>query len=137
MTIAWPLRHLAVPGDVRWAEEAGRFSWRVMAEEKAGWARFTLTDPVAGTSTTVDIGDVLTPNQAHVAALRPDLLHQLAGILATRAAAATGVRPQVRVDAWVSWNGRPHARLVDPASDLAAVPWRHGRHQPWILPPPA
>jgi vitamin K-dependent gamma-carboxylase len=137
LQIVLPLRHLAIPGDVRWTEEAGRFSWRVMAEEKVGWARFQLTDPVTGTTDTVNITDVLTPNQAHVAALRPDLLHQVSSILADRRAADTGVRPQVRVDAWVSWNGRPHARLIDPAVDLAAMPWRHGRHQSWILEPPA
>jgi vitamin K-dependent gamma-carboxylase len=135
--IALPLRHVAIPGDVQWTEEAGRFSWRVMAEEKVGWARFELTDPSTGTSDTVNISDVLTPNQAHVAAIRPDLLHQVAHLLADQRETRTGIRPRVRVDAWVTWNGRPHAPLVDPTVDLAAQPWRHGRHQPWILPPPA
>jgi vitamin K-dependent gamma-carboxylase len=135
--IALPLRHLAIPGDVQWTEEAGRFSWRVMAEEKVGWARFELTDPSTGTSDTVNISDVLTPNQAHVASIRPDLLHQLAHLLADQHETSTGTRPVVHVDAWVTWNGRPHARLIDPTVDLAAQPWLHGRHQPWILPPPA
>ena len=137
LQVVLPLRHLAIGGDVRWTEEAGRFSWRVMAEEKVGWARFALTDPATGTTDTVAITDVLSPNQAHVAAFRPDLLHHVASVLADRRAAETGIRPQVRVDAWLSWNGRPHARLIDPAVDLAAEPWRHGRHQPWILEPPA
>jgi hypothetical protein len=134
--IVLPLRHLAIPGDVRWTEEAGRFSWRVMAEEKVGWATFELTDPSTGTSDTVNISDVLTPNQAHVAAIRPDLLHQVANLLADQRETSTGIRPVVHVDAWVTWNGRPHARLIDRRADLAAQPWLHGRHQPWILPPP-
>lgn len=134
--VALPLRHLAIPGDVRWTEEGGRLSWRVMAEEKVGWATFVVEDPVTGTSQRVAATDVLTANQAHVAAVRPDLLHQLAQVLARRHAEATGVRPRVRVDARVSWNGRGNAALVDPTIDLAAQPWRRGRHQPWITEPP-
>lgn len=131
-----PFRHAVIPGDVRWTEEGGRFAWRVMAEEKVGWATFTLTDPTTAVSERVAITDVLTANQAHVAATRPDVLHQVATTLAERRAAATGIRPRVRVDARVSWNGRPNAPLIDPKVDLAAQPWRHGRHQPWILEPP-
>lgn len=131
-----PLRHIAIPGDVRWTEEGGRFAWRVMAEEKVGWAAFVVDDPVDGTTERVALTDLLTPNQAHVTALRPDLLHQVAHLLADRHRAATGVVPQVRVDARVSWNGRANARLIDPAVDLAAQPWRYGRHQPWITDPP-
>lgn len=134
--LALPLRHLAIGGDVRWTEEGGRFAWRVMAEEKVGWATLAVTDPATGVTDRVALTDVLTDNQAHVAATSPDLLYQVAGELADRRAATAGTRPEVRVDARVSWNGRPNAPLVDPDVDLAAEPWRRGRHQPWILEPP-
>lgn len=133
LQIALPLRHLAIPGDVGWTEEGGRFAWRVMAEEKVGWAVFTVTAD-DGRPQQVALVDVLTPAQAHVAATRPDLLHQVAGALAVRGT-LDGVRPQVTLDAVVAWNGRPHAPLVDPDADLAAVPLSAG-HEPWILDPP-
>jgi hypothetical protein len=41
----------------------------------------------------------------------------------------------VRADAFVSLNGRPAARLVDPTVDLAAQP-RDLWHDDWILPAP-
>lgn len=134
--LAVPLRHLLIPGDVRWTEEGGRFAWRVMAEEKVGWATFVVEDPVNGDVQRVALSDVVTPNQAHVTAVRPDLLHQVAQVLAARHEAVAGVRPRVRADARVSWNGRANAPLVDPGVDLAAQPWRYGRHQPWIADPP-
>lgn len=130
-----PLRHLAIPGQVDWTEEGGRLSWRVMADEKVGWAVLHVTDPHSRTTHDVQLVDVLTPRQAHVAAVRPDLLHQVADLLADRAEAGGEDRPAVTVDAVVSWNGRPRAPLVDPTVDLAAVPWRPGG-QPWVLAAP-
>jgi vitamin K-dependent gamma-carboxylase len=130
-----PLRHLAIPGDVRWTEEGGRFAWRVMAEEKVGAATFTVTDAATGLHRRVDLDDVLAPWQAHVAATRPDALLQVAHLLVDRARGDGAVTPRVTVDAWVSWNGRPRARLVDPTADLSAQ--RRGRTaMPWLLAPP-
>lgn len=128
-----PLRHLAVPGDVRWTEESSRFAWRVMAEDKAGWAVFTVTSMDG--SQRVPITDVLEPWQARVAATRPDMVLQVAHELADRTEAATGVRPTVAADVTVAWNGRPGAPLVDSTVDLAAQP-RAATHQTWVLPPP-
>lgn len=130
-----PLRHLVIPGDVDWTEEGGRLSWRVMADEKVGWAVFHVTDPRSGATRDVPLVDVLTARQAHVAAVRPDLLHQVADLLADRAEADGRARPIVRVDAVVSWNGRTRAPLVDPRVDLAAAPWRYSG-QSWLLAAP-
>lgn len=131
--IGVPLRHLAVPGDVRWTEESSRFAWRVMAEDKSGWAVFTVT--TAAGSRRVPVTDVLEPWQARVAATRPDMVLQVAHELADRTEAGTGVRPTVTADVTVAWNGRPGAPLVDATVDLAAQP-RVASHQPWILPGP-
>ncbi len=133
MQVGVPLRHLAIPGDVRWTDEGGRFAWRVMAEGKVGWATFVVRAP-AGQPVRVPISQLLTPSQAHAAAVRPELLHQVADVLADRAT-LDGQRASVHVDAVVTWNGRPAAPLVDPDVDLAAVPLRQGG-QRWLLPPP-
>lgn len=53
---------------------------------------------------------------------RPDLLRQYAHHLADVAVERGGVRPEVRVDAWVAIGGRPRQRLMDPTVDLAAEP---------------
>ena len=68
-------------------------------------------------------------------ATEPDLIHQAALALARRARAEGHDRVEVRVDAFVSLNGRPAARLVDPTVDLAAQP-RDPWPDDWILPAP-
>ena len=40
---------------------------------------------------------------------------------------------EVHVDAWLSFNGRPARRWIDPSVDLAAAP-RSPWHKRWILP---
>ncbi len=134
--VALPLRHLAVPGDVRWTEESGRFAWRVMAEDKVGWAVYRVSEPNSGRTWRVPVTDILEPWQARIATVRPDMLLQVAHVIAERWSAEHGVATvEVRVDAWVAWNGRASARLVDPEVDLAARP-RHAGHHSWILEPP-
>lgn len=130
-----PLRHLAYPGDHRWSGQGFRFGWNVMLVEKAGLATFRLTDPRTGREWTDDASDLLTLQQRRAMATDPELVRQTAHLLARSTETASGSRPEVRVDAVVSLNGRPAAPLIDPSVDLAAEPWRLGP-QPWILPVP-
>jgi hypothetical protein len=62
----------------------------------------------------------------------PDLIAQAAHAIAAHEA-AEGRHVEVYVDAWLSFNGRPAQRWIDPEVDLAAVP-RTPWHKPWILP---
>jgi hypothetical protein len=133
--VALPLRHLAYPGDHRWTGEGYRFGWNVMLVEKAGAATFELIDPRTGERSRTAGDDLFTPAQLRVVTTDPELLRQAAHALADRAAANGRARPEVRVDASVSLNGRPAAPLVDPGVDLAGEPWRPGP-QRWILPAP-
>ena len=64
----------------------------------------------------------------------PDLIHQAAGAIAAEER-TRGRHVEVRVDAWVSLNGRPAQRLIDPTVDLAAEP-RDPWSDDWILPAP-
>jgi hypothetical protein len=69
-------------------------------------------------------------------ATEPDLIHQAALKLA-RVAREVGHRAvEVRADAYVSLNGRPAVRLVDPSVDLAAQR-RDVWHDDWIEPAPS
>ena len=129
--IALPLRHLAYPGDHRWSGEGYRFGWNVMLVEKAGDLSFRVTDPATGVTTRDDASTLYTPTQLRVLVTDPELIRQAAHSVAEAHAGDV----EVRADAFVSLNGRPAERIVDPAVDLAGEPWRLGP-QPWILPAP-
>ncbi len=124
-----PLRHLLYPGDPRWTGQGYRFAWNVLLTEKAGSVTFLVADPDTGRRWVADATSTYTPTQLRVMSGEPDLIHQAA--LAIAAGEGGGV--EVRVDAWVSLNGRPAQRLIDPSVDLASQP-RDPWSDDWILP---
>lgn len=130
--VALPLRHLAYPGNVRWTEEGYLLAWRVMITEKAGHVDFRVRD-AAGAEWEVGPELVLTDWQATQATIRPDLLVATAHLIADRYQAAGRGDVEVRADAFASFNGRPHQRLVDPTIDLAAQP-RNLAPKDYLLP---
>lgn len=131
-----PWRAWLYPGDVLWHEQGFRFSYRVMLVEKAGFVEFRVHDRESGRSWIVDPRDELTALQLKMMSTQPDLIAQYARHLAAeleRQQPAGDI--EVRVDALVSFNGRPHHRLIDPDVDLAHT--RVGlANAPWILPAP-
>lgn len=134
LQLALPLRHYAIDGNVRWTQEGYYLSWRVMLTEYAGHAEYRVTDPGNNEVWVVAPELVLADWQAAHAASRPDLIHATARLIADHYA-EQGIEAEVRADAWVTMNGRPASRIVDPELDLAA----HGRGQAprgWILAPP-
>jgi hypothetical protein len=136
LQVLFPLRHLLYPGDARWTNEGYRFSWNVLAVERAGDVVFRLTDPATGESWTDDARSLYTADQWRLMATEPDLIHQAALELARAARDDGHAAVEVRADAYVSLNGRPAARLVDPAVDLAAER-RDLWHDAWIEPAPS
>jgi hypothetical protein len=132
--LALPLRHLAYPGDHRWSAEGYRFGWNVLLVERSGSVTFVVRDPATGRTWTADPEALYTRAQIRVMTGEPDLIHQAARAIAADEA-RRGHRVEVRVDAWLSLNGRPAARWIDPTVDLAAEP-RTLLHKPWILPAP-
>lgn len=133
--VAMPLRHLLYPGDVCWTEEGFRLAWHVMVMEKDGSVELNVTEPSTGRRWEVMPTEYLTRYQTKMMAPQPDMILQLAHLVAADFR-ARGVRdPEVRVDAFVSLNGRRRARLIDPTVDLARE--TDGlAPKPWILPHP-
>lgn len=127
-----PLRHLAYPGNVLWTEEGFRFSWRVMLVEKTGAVFFEVTDPDRDRSWEVFPGDYLTPLQERQFAFQPDMILALAHHLRDTLRDQGVRRPEVRVRAYVSLNGRRSRPLIDPTVDLARVP-RSLARKDWVL----
>ena len=130
-----PLRHLAYPGDHRWTAQGYRFGWNVLLVERVGSVTFLVREPSTGRTWTADPEALYTRAQIRVMSSEPDLIHQAARAIAADEA-GRGRHVEVRVDAWLSFNGRPAARWIDPEVDLAAEPRRLGP-APWILPAPA
>lgn len=134
LQVALPLRHLAYPGDHRWTAEGYRFGWNVLLVERSGSVTFTVVEPATGRTWTADAERLYTPNQIRVMSGEPDLIQQAARAIRDEEA-ARGRRVEVHVDAWLSLNGRPPSRWIDPTVDLAAAP-RSPWAKDWILPPP-
>ena len=117
--VAIPLRHLAYPGNVRWTEEGYYLSWRVMITEKAGHVDYRVRD-ATGAEWQVGPELVLTDWQISQATIRPDLIVATAHLIADHYRAEGRGEVEVRADAFASFNGRPHQRMLDPTVDLAA-----------------
>jgi hypothetical protein len=126
-----PLRAHLYPGDSRWTTEGYQFAWNVLLTERAGTVTFNVTDPATGRRWTADASRLYTSTQLRVMQQDPDLIQQAAKAIATD----EGGHVEVRVDAWLSLNGRPAARAIDPTVDLAAEP-RTIWHRRWVLPEP-
>jgi hypothetical protein len=118
---ALPLRQLTIPGDARWTGEGYRFSWNVVATEKSGSLVLWATDPRSGERSPIDPARYFTPQQLRVAVVEPDLILQLAHVIEGEIS-RPGYTPLLTADSWVSFNGRPPRRLLDPSVDLAALP---------------
>ena len=134
MQVLLPLRHLAIPGDARWTGEGYRWSWNVLLTERGGDVSFRVTDKASGVTWIEDARVLYTPLQWKVMSTDAELIRQAAHAIAA-SHGRDGIDVEVRADAFVSLNGRPAQRLIDPNVDLAAEPWRLG-HQPWILSAP-
>ena len=79
--------------------------------------------------------DYLTRLQTRLASTQPDMVLELAQLVA-RDFEARGLGPvRVYADCEVSFNGRSRARLIDPNIDLAAVSDGLAPKR-WILPAP-
>lgn len=132
LQLALPLRRFVYPGNTAWTEEGFRFSWRVMLVEKMGFVEYRVTDRATGRTTIVAPARYLSPLQVKQMAISPDMILEFAHYLAADQR-RQGRNVEVRADAYVTMNGRPSQRIIDPTTNLALekdslLP------RPWILP---
>jgi hypothetical protein len=130
--VALPLRHLAYPGDHRRSGEGYRLGWNVLAVERVGSVVFEVRDRRSGRRWSVDPAELYTATQLRAMASEPDLVHQAAIAIAREERRAGLGRLEVRVDAWMSFNGRRAQRWIDPEVDLASQPRTWGPRW-WVL----
>lgn len=126
-----PFRYLYYPGELFWAEEGYRFSWRVMLMEKAGYTQFMVKD-INGKQVIVNNNDFLTSLQEKQMSTQPDMILQYAHILRDYYAQHGFEKPEVYVDSYVALNGRLGRPMIDPKVDLAKEK-ESMNHKSWIL----
>lgn len=134
--LVFPLRHYLYPGDVLWDEQGMRYAWKVMVREKNGSITYRITQISTGRVFQVSALDYLTWRQFSDMSGQPDLIVQLGKHIAWDFQKRGFGAVEVRVDAWVSLNGRRPARLIDPDVDITRIDvgWTPSR---WIRPSPS
>ncbi len=129
----WPLRSHVYGGDVLWHEAGMRFAWKVMLREKQGSVTYRVQVPGRARPYEVSPNRYLDWRQHSEMSGQPDLIVQLAHHVEADFRQRGHGDVAVYADAWVSLNGRPPARLLDPTVDLTRLaPDQTG----WILPRP-
>jgi hypothetical protein len=104
-----------------------------MLMEKDGVAEFHVLEPASGKHWRVSPSQHLTPDQVRMMTTQPDMLLTFAHYLASHFAEQGHPGVEVRADVFVSLNGRPRQRLVDPTVNLSAVGTWDDLHG-WVLP---
>jgi vitamin K-dependent gamma-carboxylase len=127
-----PLRHHFIEGDVLWTEEGHRLSWRMMLRSRSGDTDFTVIDKATKQPLFYNIYTELTPKQRSGMNTRPDMIWQTAQRIKQHYA-KEGKDVAVYARTRVSINGAPRQDLIDPETDLAAVPWDYFWHSEWVL----
>lgn len=130
-----PLRHHVIPGEVLWTEEGHRMSWRMMLRTRNGNMQFRVVDKATGEGELIRLTEWLTPKQKRKVQSYPDFAWQFAQRL-SKHYSRQGKDIGVYALGSVSVNRRDPSPLIDPKTDLTAVPWHHFRHNPWVLPSP-
>ena len=121
LQLTLPLRHFVYPGDANWTMEGYRFAWRVMLNEKAGFATFYLVDKTAGKTQLVYGDQFLTPQQLRHMTYQSDMILQFARFLAAQHPYAGQHELAVFAEVHVSHNGRPSKLLLNPRQNLLDV----------------
>ena len=128
-----PLRSFSYPGELFWTEQGYRFSWRVMLIEKAGYTTFKIVDNSSGNSELVDNSLYLTKFQEKQMSFQPDMIIEYAHYLGDTYKKKGFKDVSVYAESYVTLNGRPSQRFIDPEVDLYNEKINF-KNKKWILP---
>ena len=135
----FPFRHWLYPGHVGWTEEGQRFSWHMMLNSKRGFARFYAYEPSSGQRLNLNEIGYLEEMQIEEMAYYPDMILQFAHFLARQPDLRRELQRrefstyEIRVESWISLNGRRPQHMIDPNVDLSRQPRTLGATS-WIVP---
>ena len=131
--IIFPLRGTLYPGELFWTEQGYRFSWRVMLIEKAGYTTFKVVDNSSNKFQFIDNMEFLTPFQEKQMSFQPDMILEYAHYLGATFEKRGFKDVSVYADSYVTLNGRPSKRFIDPKVDLYKQK-NDLMHKTWIIP---
>ena len=131
--IIFPLRSTLYPGELFWTEQGYRFSWRVMLIEKAGYTTFKVVDNSSNKFQVIDNMEFLTPFQEKQMSFQPDMILEYAHYLGDTFKKRGFNDVSVYADSYVTLNGRPSKRFIDPKVDLYKQK-NDLKHKTWIIP---
>lgn len=133
LQLALPLRPYLYPGNGLWTDQGDYFSWRMLLTDKEGSVSFFACEP-GRPRVEIDPRRFLKEFQAIGLETDTDMILQFAHFLARHLREKEGwTRPEIRVRAEISLNGRRRQLLVDPEADLAQKP-RNLKPKDWLLP---
>ncbi len=130
--IALPLRHYFIEDKVIWTEEGHRLSWRMMLRAKSGSIHFRVVDNATNRVIPIKLDDYLTKKQQRGLKTKPDFIWQFVQRLKQKFN-AEGKSVSIYATSYVSVNGKPSKRFINPDIDLAKVEWNHFEHNTWLL----
>ena len=131
--IIFPLRSNFYKGELFWTEQGYRFSWRVMLVEKAGFTTFKIIDNKNNKFHIVDNMEFLTPFQEKQMSFQPDMILEYAHYLGDTYKKRGFDNVSVYAESYVTLNGRPSMRFIDPKVDLYKLK-NDFKHKKWIIP---
>ncbi len=131
--IIFPLRSSLYPGELFWNEQGYRFSWRVMLIEKTGYTTFKVVDNNTNKFQVVDNMEFLTPFQEKQMSFQPDMILEYAHYLGKTFEQRGFSNVSVYADSYVTLNGRPSIKFIDPKVDLYKQK-NDLKHKNWIIP---
>ena len=131
--VALPLRHYFFEDTVLWTEEGHRLSWRMMLRAKSGSISFKVIDRETNNAIPINLNDYLTTKQQRGLKTKPDFIWQFVQRLKQKFA-NEGKLVSIYATSYVSVNGKPSKKLINPEVDLSEVEWNPLKHSDWILP---
>jgi len=133
LQILIPLRSNLYPGELFWNEQGYRFSWRVMLIEKTGYTTFKVVDNSTNKFQLIENMEFLTPFQEKQMSFQPDMILEYAHYLGDTFKKRGFNDVSVYADSYVTLNGRPSKRFIDPEVDLYKQK-NDLKHKTWIIP---
>ena len=131
--VALPLRHYFFEDTVLWTEEGHRLSWRMMLRAKSGSISFKVIDRETNNAIPINLNDYLTTKQQRGLKTKPDFIWQFVQRLKQKFA-DEGKLVSIYATSYVSVNGKPSKKFINPEVDLSEVEWNPLKHSDWILP---
>ncbi|MDG1660127.1 MAG: HTTM domain-containing protein [Winogradskyella sp.] len=131
--IILPIRHYFIQDNVLWTEEGHRLSWRMMLRAKSGSINFRVVDNATNNLIPIKLNEFLTKKQQRSLRTKPDFIWQFSQRL-KKQFKSEGKDVSIFATCYVSVNGKPSKRFIDPEIDLAKAEWNYFKHNTWILP---